>query len=634
MGGFIVKKMKKMGCVLLAVIVSLFALISCGNGTVPDVSKPMIRLLSPLDGATDLDTTLTLTWDATPSGVLSLGRERAIGTISGYLVYCAPAGSDYPAGASNSTTVFCIDKQLTKMDLAEGVTYRWRVEVLEESGKRQSSQEYRFTTKTGPVLPWFEETLSEPAVYTMEGAIWVSSVGDDLSGSGSEAHPYRTIAKALSQCAGGERIENNRTIVLCSGIYREAVRIRWPNVTLRSAPGHWAIVQVPTDDEEIGVAVTMDVDPSGSKIQSLEIIGGYYYGIKFETRWDWGTEDRSGASDIVIEDCVIHDTGRDAVKITPQCDRITIRRCEIYASGVGIGNQGNPNAEGIDNVNGDRMKVQECYIHDVSTTGIYFKGGAQECVVERNIIENCGGSGILIGFDTSPEYFDLTVNPEYYESRSGIVRNNLIVDTAYAGIGLYAAKDAQVYHNTIVRTAREGMSPITFGITFQDWEPEAGRPPGLAGAASTRSATSFCRRTARTPPNALRPPPPRRKRSAGFTFWRWRAWSPPLAAKRPWRWPGNLRRGRRPPPCSSSRTDGPTRTSWGSRRAGGWARSPTCLPRTWARTPLASPAGANRSAWRSWTAWRAFRWSWRRPSVPPFSWRRPTPKALSKPIAN
>jgi len=465
--------MKKIGCVLLTSIVSLFGIISCANGTVPDASKPMIRLLSPPDGATGLDTTLTLTWDATPSGVSSLARERGIGTITGYQVYCATAGSDYPA------PIFCIDKQLSKKDLAEGSTYRWRVEVLEESGKRQSSQEYRFTTKAGPVAPWFEETLSEPAVYTMEGAIWVSLSGNDLSGNGSEARPYRTIAKALSQCAGGERIENNRTIVLCSGIYREAVRIRWPNVTLRSAPGHWAIVQVPTDDEESGVAVTMDVDSSGSKIQSLEIIGGYYYGIKFETRWDWGTEDRSGASDIIIEDCVIHDTGRDAVKITPQCDRITIRRCEIYASGVGVGNQGNPNAEGIDNVNGDRMKVQECYIHDVSTTGIYFKGGAQECVVERNIIENCGGAGILIGFDTSPEYFDLTVNPEYYESLSGIVRNNIIADTAYAGIGLYAAKDARVYHNTIVRTAREGMSPLFFGITFQDWEPEAGRPPSI-----------------------------------------------------------------------------------------------------------------------------------------------------------
>lgn len=466
-GVFFPMKPAKMPNVLITVIVSLFALISCGNETVLDVSRPIIRLLSPRNGAIDLDTTVTLTWEATPSGVASVAREGAIGTIAGYRVYCAPEGSNYPAPD------FCIDKELTKTNLAEGRAYRWKVEVVEQEGKSQSSPEFVFTTKAAASLPWDEEELSEPAVYTMEGAIWVSSVGDDLSGSGSEAHPYRTIGKALSQCAGGE------TIVLKSGVYAEAVRIRRPNVTLRSAPGHWAIVQVTTDDEESGVAVTLDVDSSGSKIQSLEIIGGYYYGIKFETRWDWGTEDRSGASDIVIEDCVIHDTGRDAVKITPQCDRITIRRCEIYASGVGIGNQGNPNAEGIDNVNGDRMKVQECYLHDISTTGIYFKGGAQECVVERNVVENCGGSGILIGFDTSPEYFDLTVNPEYYESMSGIVRNNIVANTAYAGIGLYAAKDAQVYHNTIARTAREGMSPITFGITFQDWEPEAGRPPSI-----------------------------------------------------------------------------------------------------------------------------------------------------------
>jgi len=449
------------------VIVSLFCFVSCGNGTVQDVTLPMIRLLSPIDGARDLGTTVTLTWEATPSGAATPERPQALGTIAGYRVYFTVAGTNYPA------PTFCQEKQLVQTGLAEGTDYRWKVEVVEQAGKSRVSPEFRFSTKAGTTPQWGEETLSEPAVFTVEGAIWVSPTGNDVTGIGSETRPYRTIFKALSECEGGE------TILLCSGEYREAVRIRWPNITLRSAPGHWAKIIVPTDDEEEAIALMMDVESSGSKIQSLEIIGGYYYGIKFETRWDWGIEDRSGASDIIIEDCVIHHTGRDAVKITPQCNRITIRRCEIYASGVGAHNQGNPNAEGIDNVNGDRMLVQECHIHDVSTTGIYFKGGARECIVERNIIEHCGASGILIGFDTSPEYFDITTNPEYYESISGIARNNVILDTAYAGIGLYAAKDAQVYHNTIVRTAREGLSPITFGLSFQDWEPEAGRPPSI-----------------------------------------------------------------------------------------------------------------------------------------------------------
>ena len=84
-----------------------------------------------------------------------------------------------------------------------------------------------------------------------------------------------------------------------------------------------------------------------------------------------------------------------------------------------------------------------------------------------------------MGFDTSPEFFDLTVNPQYYESIRGVVRNNIIRDTQGAGIGLYAAKDAQIWNNTLIDTAQAYHSPIYFGITYQDWEPGAGRPPSL-----------------------------------------------------------------------------------------------------------------------------------------------------------
>jgi hypothetical protein len=334
-----------------------------------------------------------------------------------------------------------------------------------------ASEEFIFTTRTDSVIPG--ETLSGPAIFSTASVLWIASYGDDMTGDGTQVNPYRTISHTLSLCHGGE------TLFLTSGEYRESVRLRVPDITIRSAPGHWAAIRVPVDDEEEAVALTLDVASSGSKVQSLEIIGGYYYGIKFETRWDWGTDDRTGASDIVIEDCVIHDTGRDCIKITPNCDRITVRRCEIFRSGIGPGNQGNPNAEGIDNVNGDDMKVQECRIHDISTTGIYFKGGARNAIVERNIIENCGFAGILAGFDTSPEYFDTEVNPEYYESIDGIVRNNVVIDTRYAGIGLYAAKNAYICNNTLINTAREGMGALYFGITFQDWEPYAGRPSSI-----------------------------------------------------------------------------------------------------------------------------------------------------------
>ncbi|HPC84716.1 MAG TPA: right-handed parallel beta-helix repeat-containing protein [Thermoanaerobaculaceae bacterium] len=306
--------------------------------------------------------------------------------------------------------------------------------------------------------------------------LYVSTEGSDTTGDGSRGRPFRTVAGALSSALAGDEIVLRGAPSVADNRYREQVRIQLPGLTLRGEDGEHAVLECPTDVESVSACVRLDVDSDGAHVRNLEIIGGYYYGIKLETRWDWGDpDDRTGASRILIEDVVIHDTGRDAVKITPGCDDVTLRRVEIYNSGVRDGS----NAEGIDNVNGDRMVVQDSYIHDTATTGIYFKGGATDVVVERNCIERTGAAGILVGFDTSPEYFDLTANPDYYESVRGIVRNNLVRHTAYAGIGLYAARDALVLNNTLIDTGLTAHAPIYFGISYQDWEPGAGRPPSL-----------------------------------------------------------------------------------------------------------------------------------------------------------
>jgi opacity protein-like surface antigen len=125
------------------------------------------------------------------------------------------------------------------------------------------------------------------------------------------------------------------------------------------------------------------------------------------------------------------------------------------------------------------MVVEDSYIHHTATTGVYFKGGAADVVIQRNRIEEAGQAGILVGFDTSVEFFDLRANPNYYEAIRGTVRNNYVKGTAYAGIGLYAAKDAVVANNTIVDAAREGHAALYFGVTFQDWDPNAKRPPNI-----------------------------------------------------------------------------------------------------------------------------------------------------------
>ncbi len=320
--------------------------------------------------------------------------------------------------------------------------------------------------------------LEFAGVAAPKGAsIYVSTAGHDATGNGSIGNPFRTIGHALTIAAPGDEIVLRGASALANNRYAENVRIREPNITLRSQTGEWAIIECAIAEEAPDICVRFDVDSSGGRLQRLEVIGGYRYGIKFETRWDWGDPDnRGGASNILIEDVKVHDTGNAAIKITPGCDDITIHRAELYNTGLNV-DLGS--AEGIDNVNGDRMTVQDSYIHDTGDTGLYFKGGATDCVVERTRIERTGFAGLLVGFDTSPEWFDLTANPGYYESIRGVVRNNIISDTPYAGIGLYAAKDAKIWNNTLINTAQTGHSPIYFGITYQDWAEEAGRPPSV-----------------------------------------------------------------------------------------------------------------------------------------------------------
>ena len=298
---------------------------------------------------------------------------------------------------------------------------------------------------------------------------FVSTSGNDSSGNGSSTAPYRTVKRAISASAAGD------TITIRAGTYNECdVRLR-QRMVLQSPAGQRARIHCDTSTPN---SVTVQIDPgaSGSRVSNLEISGGFYYGIMLQSNWyQGGPSSNTGASDVILEDLLIHSTGRDGIKITPKSNRATIRRVEIHSTGQ----RDRGNADGIDNVNGDGMVVEDSYIHDTATTGLYFKGGARDVVIQRNRIENTGDAGILVGFDTSPEFFDLSVNPQYYEAIGGIVRNNVIRNTGYAGIGLYAAKDAVVVNNTIVNAAQNAHSAIYFGVTYQDWAANAGRPASV-----------------------------------------------------------------------------------------------------------------------------------------------------------
>ena len=358
------------------------------------------------------------------------------------------------------------DSKLSRGQMAELI---WRYLKVKNGGKvivvSNGSSSSGSSGSVGPV-----GTTSLPTTGTL---IYVATSGNDDSGNGSVDAPYKTIQKAL------EVAESGSNIIVRGGTYKQTteVRIRKPNISIQSYPNELAVI----DGSSLGgedSAVNIDVDASGTKLLGMEIVGGFY-AITTQTKWDWGDpNDRGGSSNIVIENNKIHASGRDAVKIKPNSNNIMIRHNEIYDTGK-YQTPGSCNAEGIDIVNGDDVSIFNNYIHNTCSTGLYCKGGATRCDIENNVIKDVGEAGIMVGFDTSPEYFDLTQNPDYYENIDGVVRNNLIVNTKWAGIGLFASKNAVVENNTVFNAASDEHTPLYFGVTYQDWVAEAKRPANI-----------------------------------------------------------------------------------------------------------------------------------------------------------
>jgi hypothetical protein len=270
---------------------------------------------------------------------------------------------------------------------------------------------------------------------------FVAPSGNDAN-NGTEQSPLKTVTKALTLANTGAEI------VLRAGTYNESVKVQDENITIRSFEGETATIA--TSNTNGSPDQTIWFQETGGKLININVIGGFYYAIKFEK------------GDALVKNCRIHDSGRDCVKIVPGANNITIEQCEIYNSGQ----RDDSNAEGIDNVNGDGFVLRESYIHDTGTTGVYVKGGGRNCLIERNLIMNTGNAGVLLGFFTDEEFYrldnDPDTNPEYYGNIDGVVRNNIIVNTSGPGIGLFASINSKVYNNTLVNVARDSRGGVHF----------------------------------------------------------------------------------------------------------------------------------------------------------------------------
>jgi putative cofactor-binding repeat protein len=284
---------------------------------------------------------------------------------------------------------------------------------------------------------------------------YLAPTGSD-SAAGTLAQPFATLNKALAVAKSGD------VITLRGGTYAGGQAVTKPNITIQGYAGETAKIAASTSNASVYFALDLDTEASGTVLRNLDISGGYYYALKTETTRDYANTNGTyhAASNILIDNVKLHDSGTHVFKISPDSDHITIQNSEIYNSGRRDPSQG----QGIDAVDIDDLVFNSNYIHDTTQNAIFVKGGSQRALIENNRIYNAGYSGILLGQDTDAGAFDTTQNPNMYEALNCKAINNTIVNAKYSGIGSYSATGTVIQGNTIRGASASGQAGIFFSV--------------------------------------------------------------------------------------------------------------------------------------------------------------------------
>jgi hypothetical protein len=259
------------------------------------------------------------------------------------------------------------------------------------------------------------------------GTFYVSPSGNDSTGAGSQASPWRTIQKAADTVGPGS------TVLIQPGTYREAVEI-----TIEATSTN------PVIFKGDGAGVVIDAD-------SVDRDAVYIEGSAYVTWENIRIQDapRAGmrisvSHHITVRNNVFANNQRWGL-FTDFSDDLLIEGNESFGATI---------EHGIYHSNsGDRPVIRGNVIHDNHANGIHMNGDVSmggdgvitSAVVEGNYIYNNGvGGGSGINMDGV---------------QSSMIRNNVIFNTHASGISMYqidggiCSRNNKVYHNTIVVAA-------------------------------------------------------------------------------------------------------------------------------------------------------------------------------------
>ncbi len=259
---------------------------------------------------------------------------------------------------------------------------------------------------------------------------------------------------------------NPCTIWLMDGTHHNmgtSVLIKSTWLTVRNYPGHSPKIYInPKQAYDRHKAVTVHLFWSNQHVtlDGLDIGGGISYALKIDSnKHHYNT----------VRNCKIHGSGWAGIKLVGGDSRsrgnkehtnTTIEFCEIYD----IGKRDPKNAQGIDgNAISDSI-IRNNYIHDITATGLYFKGNCNRITVENNFLYNVGTlsnksernydtwGGIWLGESMDQHY--IPPPPNNFEIMNSVARNNIIVNSGGSPLRFMGAKNCSFERNTVYNTNR------------------------------------------------------------------------------------------------------------------------------------------------------------------------------------
>ncbi len=272
--------------------------------------------------------------------------------------------------------------------------------------------------------------------------IHVAPTGDDLTGDGSAANPYKTPARALQDAAPGTAIR------LHSGTYADRINISDLHGT--SENPIW-IGGAPDETPPILTGATEAMHLSKVSyliLHDLEVQGTLtsQNGINAD---DGGEVDNPLATHhLIFRNLSIHHIGgtgnQDCLKLSGVNEYFVLNSSFGFCGG-GI------SGSGIDHVGCHQGLIVGNTIHDTAGSGIQVKGGSEDIEIRANHFIDAGERSVNIGGSTGFAYFrpPLSTTDPNFESKNIRVIANLF-EGSVAPLAFVGTVESLALNNTII----------------------------------------------------------------------------------------------------------------------------------------------------------------------------------------